>query len=53
MTLIDSLMYASYKAQREDWFTPYDCEAKQYKAMQDWFKNIELYEKKYLDEKGE
>lgn len=50
MKLIDSLMYASYKAQREDWFNPYECGAKQYQAMQDWFKNLELYEEEYLKE---
>lgn len=53
MTSIDLLMYASYKAQRDDWFNPYECKASQYKAMQDWFKNLELYEQKYKEEKGE
>lgn len=50
MILIESLMYESYKAQRDSWFDPYECSAKTYKAMQDWFKNLELYESKYLKE---
>ena len=53
MTLIDALMYASYKAQREEWFSPYECSTSQYVRMQEWFKNLELYEEKYKKEKGE